>query len=127
MQLAITPAKRVVHKPPFLSLKCLFSAINPALLSIDTTGAAGCDVVATADIAIDQADTKNKWRNLASMKLYCAWMLYVPLGVVMLGFDWSCYPGLLAMPTFAKKYARWYPAQKLYARDSLAFCFFRVH
>jgi hypothetical protein len=41
-------------------------------------------------------------------------MFYVSLGVVMLGFDWSCYPQLLAMQTFAKKYGYWDEGTKLY-------------
>lgn len=79
-----------------------------------TGGGASETVGIDPNMVIAQADTQNKWRNLARMKLYCCWMLYVSLGVVMLGFDWSCYPQLLAMPHFSKKYGHWDPEQKLY-------------
>ena len=66
------------------------------------------------DVPINSSDTNNKWNILFGMKLYTLWMLYVALGVVMLGFDWSCYPNLLAFQSFSKKYGEFDAGTKSY-------------
>ncbi|KAH8820762.1 general substrate transporter [Xylogone sp. PMI_703] len=70
------------------------------------------------EVHIDQADKTHRWRRLLGLKQYFAWVCYSSMGVVMLGFDWSAYPQMLAMPFFAKKYGQWDPAKKLYVVPS---------
>jgi SP family general alpha glucoside:H+ symporter-like MFS transporter len=63
-------------------------------------------------------NTSNKWRRLLSMKQFSAWMLYATLGVVMLGFDFSAYPQLLAVPSFAQRFGHFDEKSQTYIVSS---------
>lgn len=56
------------------------------------------------NVHIEAADTKNKWKTLSRMKRYCFWVLFLTLGTVMQGYDFSIFGNLLAFQTFDKRF-----------------------
>lgn len=57
-------------------------------------------------IHIEAADTANKWRTLFKMRRYCLWVLFLTLGTVMQGYDFSVFGNLLAFQSFNKHFGR---------------------
>jgi hypothetical protein len=73
----------------------------------------GADVrlpyLADADVHIEDADTKNKWRTLWNMKFFWLWALYAVMGVTTTGYDFSVFGNLLAFQSLCKKYGTYDP------------------
>lgn len=56
------------------------------------------------NLVVPKANLAERWRRLLHMKQFTLWMLYVSLGLIMLGFDWAAFPQFLALPSYAERF-----------------------
>ncbi|PGG96186.1 hypothetical protein AJ80_09867 [Polytolypa hystricis UAMH7299] len=70
------------------------------------------------NLIVPRANLEDRWSRLWHMKQFTAWMLYVGLGLVGLGFEWAAFPQFLAFQTFSARFGEFDPTAEMYIVSS---------